>query len=139
MALKNVLLNHLVINGNKQTSEKLFLKSIKFSQKRLKKDHKDIFKSAIILSSPIVSLKTISKGRKQSKEFPFVLHKRIRISLAIKLILHIVNKTSKTSFSTAFSNEMTHAAQNTSSSNKSKQEIHNNAFLVRKYANFRWF
>ena len=139
MALKNVLLNHLVINGNKQTSEKLFLKSIKFSQKRLKKDHKDIFKSAIILSSPIVSLKTISKGRKQSKEFPFVLHKRIRISLAIKLILHTVNKTSKTSFSAAFSNEMTHAAQNISSSNKSKQEIHNNAFLVRKYANFRWF
>lgn len=139
MTLKNVLLNHLVINGNKQTSEKLFLKSIKFSQKRLKKNHKDIFKSAIILSSPIVSLKTISKGRKQSKEFPFVLHKRIRISLAIKLILHIVNKTSKTTFSAAFSDEMTHAAQNNSSSNKSKQEIHNNAFLVRKYANFRWF
>ena len=139
MTLKNVLLNHLVINGNKQTSEKLLLKSIKFSQKRLRKDHKDIFKSAIVLSSPVVSLKAVSKGRKQSKEFPFVLHKRIRISLAIKLILHTVHKTSKMSFPTDFSNEMTLAAQNISSSNKSKQEIHNNAFLVRKYANYRWF
>jgi len=139
MTLKKVLLNHLVINGNKQTSEKLFLKSIKFSQKRLKKDHKDIFKSAIVLSSPIVNLKSISKGRKQSKEFPFVLHKRIRTSLAIKLILHTVNKNSKTSFSKDFSNEMSLAAQSISSSIKSKQEIHNNAFLARKYANYRWF
>ena len=139
MTLKGVLLNHLVINGNKQTSEKLFLKSIKLSQKRLKKDHRDIFKSAIVLSSPIVGLKSVSKGRKQSKDFPFVLHKRIRISLAIKLILHTVNKTSKASFSSDFSNEMILASQNVSSSTKSKQEIHNNAFLVRKYANYRWF
>lgn len=139
MTLKDILLNHLVINGNKQTSEKLFLKSIKLSQKRLKKDHRDIFKSAIVLSSPIVGLKSVSKGRKQSKDFPFVLHKRIRISLAIKLILHTVTKTSKASFSSDFSNEMILASKNVSSSTRSKQEIHNNAFLVRKYANYRWF
>ena len=139
MTLKDVLLNHLVINGNKQTSEKLFLKSIKLSQKRLKKDHRDIFKSAIVLSSPIVGLKSVSKGRKQSKDFPFVLHKRIRISLAIKLILHTVNKTSKASFSSDFINEIILASQNVSSSTRSKQEIHSIVFLVRKYANYRWF
>jgi ribosomal protein S7 len=139
MKLKNLLLNHLIVNGNKQTSENLILKSFKIGQKQCFKNHREVFKSAVINSSPIVNLKYVVRGRKQVKEFPFVLHKHIRTSLAIKLILHTINKNSETSFSSKFNYEIVSTSKNSSNSVKTRYEIHNNAFLSRKYANYRWF
>jgi ribosomal protein S7 len=139
MKLKNLLLNHLIVNGNKQTSENLILKSFKTGQKQCFKNHREVFKSAVINSSPIVNLKYIMRGRKQVKEFPFVLHKHIRTSLAIKLILHTINKNSEAAFSSKFNNEIMSTSKNSSNSVKTRYEIHNNAFVSRKYANYRWF
>ena len=139
MKLKNLLLNHLIVNGNKQTSENLILKSFKFGQKQCSKNHREVFKSAIVGCSPIVTVKHIMRGRKQVKEFPFVLSKHIRTSLAIKLILHTIDKNFETSFRTKFNNEIVSTSKNFGNSFKSKREIHTNAFLSRKYANYRWF
>ena len=137
--LRDQILNHLIVNGNKQTSEKLILKSLKLSQKNCYKNHKELFKSAIINSSPIVTVKQIKRRRKQVTEFPFVLKKHARISLAVKLILNIISQKSETSFSEKFNNEIIFASKKNSASIKNKKDIHENAFLRKKYANYRWF
>jgi len=137
--LKNLLINHLITNGKKQTSEKLVLKCFKLSQKQCLKDHSKIFKSAIINCSPVVNIKSIKRGRKQMQEFPFILRPSIRISLAIKLILHTIEKRSDSTFSSKFNAEITQSSKHSSTSSKMKENMHNEAFISRKYANYRWF
>ena len=139
MKLKSTLLNHLILNGNKHTSEKLILKNFKYNKKYCLKNHKEVLKSAVINSSPVVSIKQIKRGRKQVKEFPFILQKHIRISLAIKMILNTLDKKTELLFSTKFNNEIISASKNINSSAKKKEEIHESAFLAKKYANYRWF
>ena len=87
--LKTKIFNHIMFNGSKQTSEKLFLKSLKQIQKiNSKKKIEDIIKLGVINSSPIVYLKTIKRKRKQTIEFPFLLKNEIRLSYGLKLILN---------------------------------------------------
>ena len=137
--LQNQIINYLIIDGNKQTSENLILKSFKLIQKDYNKSHKELFKSAIINSSPIVNNKQIKRKRKQTKEFPFILKKPIRISQAIKLILKILKNKSETTFYKKLNSELIIASKNTGNSIKNKKEIHEHAFIKKKYANYRWF
>ena len=86
--LKINIFNRIMFNGNKQTSEKLFLKSLKQIQKiNSKKKFEDIIKLGLINSSPVVYLKIIKRKRKRTVEFPFLLKNQIRLSYGIKLIL----------------------------------------------------
>jgi ribosomal protein S7 len=137
--LKNQLLNHLIVNGNKETSEKLILKSLKLNQKHGYKNHKELFKSAIIHSSPLVNIKQIRRKKKQIKEFPFVLKKHARISLAVKSILNVISQKSEAFFSKKLNNEIIFASKKNSNSVRNKKDLHENAFIKKKFANYRWF
>jgi len=129
--LKNKITNFLLKNGNKKTSENLFLTNIKAIQKYYKKNHKNVFKIGIINSLPIVDIKKIKRKRKRTKEFPFILKKKIRISLSIKWILRVLTKN--------FINEFIIASKNSGNSVTNKKNIHEHAFFRKKYANYRWF
>jgi ribosomal protein S7 len=93
--IKHKIFNHLMVNGNKETCEKTFLKSSKSLQKSLLKNYQELIKIGIINSSPTVNVKQVKlkKGKKKNiKEYPFVLDSENRISLAIKFILETVKK-----------------------------------------------
>ena len=53
--------------GNKTKCEKIIRKSVKFYQKLNKKDHKDLVKGSIIISSPTIRLCEIKKKKKKKK------------------------------------------------------------------------
>jgi ribosomal protein S7 len=96
--IKHKIFNHLMVNGNKETCEKTFLKSSKSLQKSLLKNYQELIKIGIINSSPTVNVKQVKlkKGKKKNiKEYPFVLDSENRISLAIKFILETVKKKKK--------------------------------------------
>jgi len=129
--LKNKIINFLLKNGNKKISENLFLINSKLFQKFYKKNHKHIFKIGTINSLPIINIKKIKRKRKRIKEFPFVSKKNIRISLSIKSILQTSTKN--------FIDEFILSSKNLSKSAIDKKNIHEYAFLKKKYANYRWF
>lgn len=68
--IKPVILNLLMVNGNKNTSENLLTKSFKLIQKNTKKDFKLILKSSLKSLSPTVSTLRIKK-RKTITTVPF--------------------------------------------------------------------
>jgi len=92
LKIKNKLINHLTVNGNKKTSEKILLKSFKKLQKDSQKQSKKIFQLAIINSTPVFKLNKYKiKKRKKSniREIPtFIKNTGNRTSLAIKNILN---------------------------------------------------
>ena len=81
--IKHKIFNHLMVNGNKETCEKVFLKSSKLMQKLLSKNHKELIKIAIINSSPIVNMRQvrIKKGKKK-------MLKNIHMCLTQKIEYH---------------------------------------------------
>ena len=79
--LKNKIINHLILNGKKETGEKILLKSFKELQKSSKKQPKKLIKLALIFSTPIFKIYkiTIKKKKKKLKKFlPLLIQKKLK-------------------------------------------------------------
>jgi ribosomal protein S7 len=124
--------NHLMVNGNKHVCEKKILKTLKFLQKKNKKNNTEIVRLAIVNSAPIIQLRQIKKrNRKTVKEFPYVLKQKNRISLGIKSII--------TTSSINLSQEILGLAKKKHELLKVKEAKHKLALTKKKYTFFRWF
>ena len=138
--LKTKIFNSIMFNGSKQTSEKLFLKSLKQIQKiNSKKKSKDIIKLGLINSSPVVYLKIIKRKRKQTIEFPFLLKNEIRLSYGIKSLLNNCQTKKFNTFYNKLNLELTESSKGFGTSKEKKVQLHKQAFLKKKFANYRWF
>ena len=137
--VKSKLLNNLMLRGKKRTSEKIVLKSLKrFQKSDFKKNSKEFVKISLLNSAPSVQIKQIKKKRKNI-EFPFLLNNELKISYGLKsLIKNSRNKKSQ-SFYKNFQLELLNSSNLQGNSVNSKKQIHENAFLKKKYANYRWF
>ena len=142
--LKHKIFNHLMINGNKEICENIFLKSSKLLQKSLIKNNHEVIKIGIINSSPVVNAKQmrLKKGKKKTvKKYPFVLDLENRIALAIKFILETVKQKEKKSFYlyTNLKQEIEANSKNDGSAVKRKEDLQKDTLLNKKYAYYRWF
>ena len=66
--LKSKLLNHVMISGNKKTSEKILLKSFKKLQKDSQKQSKKILQLAIINATPIFKFYKYTRKKKRKNK-----------------------------------------------------------------------
>ena len=138
--IKNIILNQTTLNGNKFKSEKLVYKSLKKTQKiNKKKNFKELIKTSVINSSPIFYLKSIKSKRRKTKEFPFMLAKKLRIGYSVKFLLHYSNKSKNSSFYNRFNLELLNSCKKSSQSFKKKETIYKETFLKKKFSNYRWF
>ncbi len=138
--LKHNLFNHIMINGNKNTSEKILLKSLKTIQKtQSKKNFEKIVHLSLINNSPILYMKNIQRKRKRTIEFPFLLKPHLRVSYGIKFLVQYSRKQTKNLFHPNLKMEFINSSKKTSLSFKHKISVHKEAHLKRKFANYRWF
>ena len=109
MKIKTKYLNHLTLQGKKETSEKQLLKSFKAMQKISNKNSEKIFQLALIFSIPIFKLHKlkINKKKKTFREIPgFIKNKHSRTSFASKLIILNIKKNVNNTLSKKFINEI---------------------------------
>jgi ribosomal protein S7 len=96
--IKNKIINHLMLNGDKKTSENILFKATKNLQKNCKKQLKQVVKLSILNSIPTFKLHQIKnkkqkKKNKKIKEIPaFIAKQTARASLSIKFILASMKK-----------------------------------------------
>lgn len=139
-SVKNIFLNLLMLNGNKCTSEKLFIKSLKSVQKDFnKKKINDLIKLGLINSCPFLFLKKIKRKRKQTVEFPFMLTNKLRLFYGIKNLIKTCLTPKNQAFANKLKNELVNSSKNLSKSVKEKKDLHKNVVLKKKFANYRWF
>lgn len=137
---KNRILNHITINGNKRTSEKLLLKTLKLMQAtHQKKDFEAILRTSLINSSPSLYIKQIKRRRRHVVEFPFLLSSKLKITYALKCLISNTRKNSSKAFYESFNTELVDSSRKTSSTYKQKIDLHKTGFIKRKFANYRWF
>jgi ribosomal protein S7 len=138
--LKEKILNQIMINGNKHTTEKVFVQTIKLLQKIEKnKNFEAILKTSIINSSPVVYIKKIQRKRKRTTEFPFLLNSKLKLSYAIKFLILSCKKQKTKQFYINFNQEIVNSTKKIGLTVKQKIEIHKDGFAKRKFANYRWF
>ena len=133
---KSVILNLLMVNGNKNTSEKLLTNSFKLLQKNTKKDFKLILKSSLKSLSPTVSTLRIKK-RKTITTVPFFLTKQKRLIHAIKLILSVSSKNFNKQY--LLYQELLQSSKNKGNLKSKIKELQSNAFINKNFSNYRWF
>lgn len=147
IVINKKLVNHLMINGEKKTSETIFLKSIKKLHKNSKKQPKKILQLAIINSSPIFKLHRISNKKKIKKsknrkvrEIPaFLSNTLTRESMAIKFILSAVKKQKLKIFNLKLKEEIILAAKNKSNSIDLKTELQKQVLSKKHFFRYyRW-
>lgn len=138
--LKENILNRIMVNGNKPTSEKLLARTIKLVQKTEKdKNFETILKTGIMNSSPILYVKKIQRKRKRTTEFPFLLNSKLKLSYAIKFLVLSSKKRKIEPFFNKFSQEIINSSKKISLTFKQRIDIHKDGFAKRKFANYRWF
>lgn len=140
MYFKNRIHNRIMLNGKKQTSEKLFFKALKKIQKsQNKKKCEDLIKVGLVKSSPVTFLKQIKRNRKRTTEFPFLLHPNSRVAYGLKFILNNCRSTTTKPFYKQLELELVNSSKHSSKSVTKKLFLHQESFLKKKFANYRWF
>lgn len=140
--VKNKIINHLILNGKKNISEKLLLKTMKELQKTSLKQSKKLVNLAIILSIPVFKVHKMIKKTKKKKirEIPVIISsKKARISLSIKFILIILKEKSLKYFYIKFYQEILLNIKNESSAILNKNKIQKDALLKKHFFYYyRW-
>jgi ribosomal protein S7 len=138
--LKQSVFKRIMVNGNKRTSEKVFLKTLKLIQKTEPlKSFEAIFKTALVNSSPLLYVKQIKRKRKRTVEFPFLLNSNLKLSYAIKFLVLNSRKKKVQSFCKNLNLELLNSSKKNSTSFKQRIDLHKDGFAKRKFANYRWF
>lgn len=127
--LKNKIINQLLINGEKKTCEKILLKTVKELQKNSNKQTSKILQIALINSTPIFKVHTLTnkkrKKNKKFKEIPTFIEKALtRFSLAIKFILFSITKKNKQVYYKKLKEELLASAELKGISINIKNELH---------------
>ena len=141
--IKNKIINHLMLNGEKKTGEKILLKSLKELQKYSKKQSKKLIELALIFSTPIFKVHKITnkkRKKKNIKEIPTIITtKRARISLAIKFILKTLKNQKSNYFYTEFNKEILLSIKNEGSAIQMKNEVQKQVLLKKHFFSYyRW-
>lgn len=142
LEIKKKLINHIMINGEKKTSEKIILNCYKELQKKTKKKTNELIKLAVISASPIFKLHIITNKKskkKKVKEIPaFITNNNYRISLAIKFIISSIKKKGE-HFYNKLNKEIILNSQQKGDAVQLKNNLQKKVLMRKKYLKFyRW-
>jgi ribosomal protein S7 len=133
------IISQLMLNGKNSISEKILLKSIKSMQKVLIKNHRKLIKIALVNLTSLVKVKQLKQKRSQSKEFPFIVNKRIRIPMVLKSMFKSFDNKTEARIEKQLVNELLQASKNIGSNINKRKNTYEYSFIKKKYSHYRWF
>jgi ribosomal protein S7 len=133
--IKNKIINNLTLDGKKDTSNKIVLKSLKQLQKNSFKQSKKLINLSFILTTPIfkVHKRTLKRKKKRILEIPVLINSnKSKLSLAIKIFLSTLKTKKAGHFYTKFYKETLSNIQNEKSCVKLKNNTQKQALAKKR-------
>ena len=131
------MLNHLLLNGKKKTSEKILLQSFKELQKFSAKQPKKLLQLAVVCCMSVFKVhKQIRTNRKKKhiREIPtIIVSKKARVSLAIKFILRDLKHKNLNCFYAKLHTEILSTVRNEGSAIQIKNKIQKQLLIKRHF------
>jgi len=143
--IKNKMINHVMTNGGKKTSENIVFKTIKKLQKNSKKQLKQIIQLSILNSTPTFKLHKIEnkkqkKRNRKIREIPaFISKSTARTSIAIKYILASIKRKESKKIYKKLNNEIIMTAKSKGNAIELKNRLQQQVILKKHFFNYyRW-
>jgi ribosomal protein S7 len=143
VSIKNKMLNNLLLDGRKKTSEKILLQSIKELQKFSTKQSKKLIQLATVRCMSVFKVHEqirTNRKKKQLREIPtIIISKKARVSLAIKFIFRDLKHTNLNCFYAKFYTEILSTVDNEGSAIQIKNKIQKQLLVKRHFFfYYRW-
>jgi small subunit ribosomal protein S7 len=131
------LINKIMIDGKRGTSQRILYSSFDIIRERTGKDPIEVFDQALKNIMPVLEVKARRVGG-SNYQVPIEVRPERRTTLGLRWLVNYSRLRNEKSMEEKLANEILDAANNTGASVKKREETHKMAEANRAFAHYRW-
>lgn len=131
------LINKMMIDGKRGTSQKILYNAFDLVQERSGKDAMEVFDEAIENIMPLLEVKARRVGG-SNYQVPVEVRPERRTTLGLRYLVNYARLRGEKTMEERLANEILDASNNTGASVKKREDMHKMAEANKAFAHFRW-
>ena len=131
------LINKMMVDGKKGTSQKILYTAFELVQERSGKDPLEVFEEALNNIMPVLEVRARRVGGANYK-VPVEVRPDRRTTLGLRFLVNYSRTRGEKTMEERLANEILDASNNTGASVKRREELHKMAEANKAFAHYRW-
>ena len=131
------LINSLMVDGKKGTSQKILYGAFDLVKERSGKDPLEVFETALENVMPVLEVRARRVGG-ANYQVPVEVRPERRTTLGLRYFVNYSRKRGEKTMEERLANEILDASNNTGASVKRREELHKMADANKAFAHYRW-
>lgn len=131
------LINQMMVDGKRGTSQKILYTSFDLIRERSGKDPMEVFEQALKNVMPVLEVRARRVGG-ANYQVPIEVRPDRRTALGLRWIVNYSRLRGEKTMEERLANEIMDAANNTGASVKKREDIHKMAEANKAFAHYRW-
>lgn len=131
------LINKLMVDGKRGTSQKILYGAFELIKERSGKDPIEVFEQALENIMPVLEVRARRVGG-SNYQVPVEVRPERRVTLGLRWLVTIARKRGEHTMQDRLAKEIMDAANNTGAAVKKREDTHKMAEANRAFAHFRW-
>lgn len=131
------LINSMMVDGKKGTSQKILYGAFDLVKERSGKDPLEVFETALENVMPVLEVRARRVGG-ANYQVPVEVRPERRTTLGLRYFVNYSRKRGEKTMEERLANEILDASNNTGASVKRREELHKMADANKAFAHYRW-
>lgn len=131
------LINQMMVDGKKGTSQKILYGAFELVQERSGKDPLEVFEAALENVMPVLEVRARRVGG-ANYQVPVEVRPDRRTTLGLRFFVNYSRQRGEKTMEERLANEILDASNNTGASVKRREELHKMAEANKAFAHYRW-
>lgn len=131
------LINKMMVDGKKGTSQKILYGAFELIQERSGKDPIEVFEAALNNVMPVLEVRARRVGG-ANYQVPVEVRPERRTTLGLRYLVNYSRTRGEKTMEERLANEILDASNNTGASVKRREEMHKMAEANKAFAHYRW-
>ena len=131
------LVNKLMVDGKRGTSQKILYGAFELVQERSGKDSLEVFEAALTNILPVLEVKARRVGG-TNYQVPIEVRPERRSTLGLRYLVNYSRLRGEKTMEERLANEILDASNNTGASVKKREDMHKMAEANKAFAHYRW-
>ncbi|MHA6259185.1 30S ribosomal protein S7 [Sporosarcina sp. CAU 1771] len=131
------LINQLMVDGKKGTSQKILYGAFELVRERSGKDPLEVFEAALNNVMPVLEVRARRVGG-ANYQVPVEVRPERRTTLGLRFFVNYSRRRGEKTMEERLANEILDASNNTGASVKRREELHKMADANKAFAHYRW-
>lgn len=131
------LINKMMVDGKRGTSQKILYGAFELVQERSGKDSLEVFEAALANIMPVLEVKARRVGG-TNYQVPIEVRPERRATLGLRYLVNYSRLRGEKTMEERLANEILDASNNTGGSVKKREDMHKMAEANKAFAHYRW-